>query len=174
MELLSLRRRDLIGDIERVIQALLNNVFSDSLSDRSKHDAARGTTTLTLVLWDDPVVIGHLAVFERLVDIGAEPLSVGMIGGVAIEPNHRMRGYARYLIQEAHSYLRNKSIPFSILFAYEPRVYQSSGYRLMENEIRFLDCDDHWKTFVYRGSMYAELMGRRWPNEQIDLRGRVV
>jgi len=174
MELLSFRRCDLIGDLEREIQALLNNVFSDSLLDRSKYDAARGTPTLNLVLWEDPVVIGHLAVFERLVEIGGEPLSVGMIGDVAIEPNNRRRGYARYLIQEAHSYLRNKSIPFSILFAYELRVYQSSGYRLMENEMRFLDRDDHWKTFVYRGSMYAELLGRRWPNEQIDLRGRVV
>jgi hypothetical protein len=30
------------------------------------------------------------------------------------------------------------------------------------------------KTFIYRGSMYAELSGRPWPNQMLDLRGRTV
>jgi|SRR4029453_12529192 hypothetical protein len=48
-----------------------------------------------------------------------------------------------------------RSIPFSILFAFEPRVYVSSGYKLMRNHTRFIDADGHWKTLVYHGSMYA-------------------
>jgi hypothetical protein len=60
------------------------------------------------------------------------------------------------------------------LFAFEPRVYSSSGYKLMQNRTRFLDMDGEWKSIVYRGSMYAELLGRPWPNLPIDLRGPVV
>jgi len=44
----------------------------------------------------------------------------------------------------------------------------------MRNETRFLDVDGAWKTFVYRGSMYAELAERPWPNGILDLAGRVV
>ena len=36
------------------------------------------------------------------------------------------------------------------------------------------DGDGLWKTFVYRGGMYAELLGTAWPDKLLDLRGRVV
>ena len=44
----------------------------------------------------------------------------------------------------------------------------------MQNETHFLDADGVWKSFVYRGSMYAELAERRWPNRMLDLAGGVV
>ena len=96
-----------------------------------------------------------------------------MIGGVAVAPDCRRRGHSRALVGQAHEYLKRQSIPFSILFAYGPR-YESSGYRLMQNATHFLDADGAWKTFVFRGSMFAELSGRLWPNQMLDLRGRVV
>lgn len=70
--------------------------------------------------------------------------------------------------------MRERSIAYAILFAFEPRVYESSGYRLMQNETRFLDADGQWKCFVLRGSMYAELLEKRWPNRAIDLCGPAV
>jgi len=97
-----------------------------------------------------------------------------MIGGVAIAPDHRGRGHSRVLVQRAHAYLKKRSIPFSILFAHEPRVYASSGYKLMRNETHFLDIDRDWKTFIYRGSMYAELSQSPWPNQIVNLRGPIV
>jgi predicted acetyltransferase len=83
-------------------------------------------------------------------------------------------GFCRSLVHGAHEYLRAASIPFSILFAFEPRVYASSGYKLMQNTTRFRDMDGKWKTLVYRGSMYAGLSGRPWPSLPIDLCGPVV
>jgi len=53
-------------------------------------------------------------------------------------------------------------------------VYLSSGDRLMQNATRFLDADGAWKTFVYRGSMFAELAERPWPNRMLELAGGVV
>jgi hypothetical protein len=70
--------------------------------------------------------------------------------------------------------LDSRSIPFSILFAYEPEVYASSNYNLMRNATRFVDADATTKTMVYRGSMYAELSRRHWPNQLLDLRGRFI
>ena len=99
--------------------------------------------------------MGHLAVYRRQVKRGDEVLEIGMM-------------------QRAHDDLRARSIPFSILFAFEPRVYLSSGYRLMQNETHFLDVDGAWKTFVYRGSMFAELTERPWPNRMLELAGGVV
>jgi hypothetical protein len=44
----------------------------------------------------------------------------------------------------------------------------------MQNATRFIDADGSLKTFVYRGSMYAELSERRWLNQLLDLRGGTV
>jgi predicted acetyltransferase len=127
-----------------------------------------------VILQDGQEVVGHLAVYWRQVGIGDEPVEIGLIGGIAIAPDRRGRGHSRQLLQHAHGRLKERSIPFSVLFAYEPRIYRSSGYRLMQNVTRFLDVDGTWKTVIYRGGMYAELTGRSWPNQAVDLRGPVV
>ena len=106
--------------------------------------------------------------------IGNETLQAGLLGEIAIAADRRRAGLARDLVRGAHEHLQARVLPFSILFAYEPRVYESSGYRMMQNQTRFLDTDGEWKTFVYRGSMYAELSGRPWPDQLVDLCGPAV
>jgi predicted acetyltransferase len=110
----------------------------------------------------------------RQVAIGAELLEIGMLGGVVVAPDQRRKGHSRLLVRHAHERLRSRHIPFSILFANEPRLYESGGYKLMQNATRFIDADATTKTLIYRGSMYAELGQRRWPNHLLDLRGPVV
>jgi predicted acetyltransferase len=97
--------------------------------------------------------VGHLAIYERDIKIGKEALRVGLLGEIAIAADRRGAGLARRLVREAHEDLRARSIPFSILFAFEPCLYVSSGYKLMQNHTRFIDADGHWKTLVYHGSM---------------------
>jgi predicted acetyltransferase len=173
MDLLRLHRSELVGGREQAVQGLLRSAFPECFAARDDYYAEE-SPTLILLLQESSALIGHLAVYERQVQIGNEALTIGMIGGVAIIPEYRRRGHARSLLREAHDHLRARMIPFSILMASEPRVYQSSGYRLMDNEMYFLDDDDIWKTFVYRGSMYAELFEKSWPNQKLDLRGRAV
>jgi predicted acetyltransferase len=118
--------------------------------------------------------VGRLALYRRQVTMGGEALEIDMVGGVAVAPDHRRKGHCRLLLRRAHDHLRACSIAFSILFAFEPFVYRSSGYRLMPNETHSLDIDGAWKTFVYRGSIYSELAERPWPNQVLELRGGVV
>jgi predicted acetyltransferase len=127
-----------------------------------------------MLLSEDRRAVGHLAIYERQIKIGDETQQVGLLGEIAIAVDRRRAGLARSLVRQAHEHLQGRSIPFSILFAFEPHVYASSGYKLMQNQTRFLDADGQWKTFVYRGSMYAELLARPWPNQLIDLCGPAV
>jgi predicted acetyltransferase len=170
MELVRTSLGDLTGTLKSGVHGLLDTAFLGEGDYYSEH----GMPALILVLCDGAHVIGHLALYEREVGIAGETVTIGMIGGVAIASDYRGRGYSRALVRHAHEYPKEQSIPFSILFAYEPRVYESSGYKLMRNETHFLDVDGAWKSFVYRGSVYAELSDRRWPNQLLDLRGRVV
>jgi predicted acetyltransferase len=157
------------------VRGLLNDAFPEGAPDELNHYyARRGIPDVTLLLTQSHRIVGHLALYERDVHFGNEPLRVGLLGEIAIAADCRRRGLAYRLVEEAHAELRARSIPFSILFAFEPRVYASSGYKLMQNETRFLETDGTWKTVVYHGSMYAELSAMRWPNRSIDLCGPVV
>jgi predicted N-acetyltransferase YhbS len=157
------------------VRALLNDAFPDGAPDElSGYYSRYGFHTATLLLRERPRVVGHLAIYERQIKIGNEILQAGLLGEIAITADRRRAGLARRLVRAAHAHLQAHAIPFAILFAYEPRVYESSGYRLMRNQMRFLDIDGDWKTFVYRGSMYAELLGRPWPDQLVDLCGPAV
>jgi predicted acetyltransferase len=174
MELLETSRAGLVGPLEAKVLALLDEAFPDGVSATGDYYAQNGTPEIIVILQDGQELVGHLALYRRHVGIGHESVEIGLIGGIAIARDRRGRGHSRRLLQHAHGRLKERSIPFSILFAYEPRIYQRSGYRLMQNATHFLDADGTWKTLVYRGGMYAELMGRSWPNQIVDLRGPVV
>jgi predicted acetyltransferase len=173
-ELIETSRDALRGDLEERVQALLDDAFPRGSSTKGGYYSLHGVPDRILIAHEARHVVGHLALYRRQVKIGDEVLEIGMIGGVAVAPDHRRKGHCRLLLLRAHDYLRAGSIPFSILFAFEPRVYLSSGYRLMQNETHFLDVDGAWKTFVYRGSMYSELARRPWPNQMLELGGGVV
>jgi predicted acetyltransferase len=174
MELVQTSLAALTGTLASGVHALLDAAFAERGPGEKDYYSEHGPPTLILILREGERVIGHLAPYQREVRVGDETLKIGMIGAVGFAPDYRRRGHGRALVEQAHEYLKGESIPFSVLFAYEPRVYASSGYHLMQNETHFLDIDGAWKTFVFRGSMYAELSARRWPNQLLDLRGRVV
>lgn len=157
------------------VRGLLNDAFPEGAPDELTYYYSRhGLPDATLVLTCGEHVVGHLALYEREIRIGDEALRAGLLGEIAIAADHRRKGLAHRLVRAAHDELRATSIAFSILFAFEPPVYSSCGYKLMQNETRFRDTDGSWKSFVYRGGMYAELAGRAWPNLPIDLCGPVV
>ncbi|MEN3375341.1 MAG: hypothetical protein V7604_696 [Hyphomicrobiales bacterium] len=157
------------------VHALLNEAYPDGAPDELRnYYARRGFPTTTMLLTEDRRAIGHLALYERQIRIGEETLFVGLIGEIAVAADRRGSGLARRLVRHAHEHLQGRSIPFAILFAFEPRVYASSGYTPMQNQTRFLDTDGQWKTFVHRGGMVAELSPKPWPNQLIDLCGPAV
>jgi predicted acetyltransferase len=172
MDLIEIAPAALIGPLEARVRRLLGETFfNDAAVDYYAH---LGVPETVLVLREGEEVAGHLALYRRAVGILDREVEIGMIGGVAVAPGWRGRGHCRALVQHANGWLRDRSVAFSLLFAFEPRVYESSGYRLMRNQIRYLDSDGTWRTLVYRGGMYAELLEKRWPDQLVDLRGPMV
>ena len=175
MELLEFAPNDLGDSLAKRIHELLNSTWPGDAPNEGDYYRTLGAPMTVVILHRASDVIAHLAIYERSGGIGSETLEIGMLGGIVVAPEHRQRGHARVLIRHAHDRLKGRCIPFSILFAYEPRVYVSSGYKLMQNATRFMDADGTMKTLIiYRGSMYAELLGRSWPNQMLDLRARTV
>jgi predicted acetyltransferase len=162
------------GELAAGITALLRTAYPHDSYTAEGYYRAYGRPAIVMALRNAKEVAAHAVVYERCVRIGDAPVAIGMLGGVAVAPAHRRGGLCKRLVGCAHDYLRARGAVFSVLFAYEPAVYLSSGYRLMLNETRFLDSDGQWKQFVYRGGMYIALQDEPWPNELVDLCGRAV
>ncbi|HEY2871662.1 MAG TPA: GNAT family N-acetyltransferase [Reyranella sp.] len=167
MKLLRTEPQALSAALHAQVDTLLRTAFD--LTD--PYDYGPDRAELVLVLDDTGGAIGHAATYRRPISIGEETVTVGMIGGVAIDAAERGRGHVRVLMAEIHRHFTAEALPFSLLFAFVPAVYRSSGYREMTNTTRFLDHDGAWKDLVFRGGMVAELGRRRWPDLPIDLRG---
>jgi hypothetical protein len=150
-------------------RALACDAFSDPL------DAyGRLAPTSVLIAVDGDKVVGHLFEYERAVGLGDRSVMLGLIGDVAVSTERRGEGICKILLRSTHAHFRERSIEFSVLFAFEPPIYRSSGYVPMRNTTRFLDKDGEWKTLVHRGGMAAALGARPWPHDPLDLKGPAV
>jgi predicted acetyltransferase len=165
---------ELSGDLASRIHALLSDAWPEDAPNEGDYYRTHGAPTAVVIIREAVNVIAHLAVYQREVAIANETLDLGILGGIVVAPDHRRNGHSRALVRRAHEWLQGRRIPFSILFTHEPRLYTSSGYRLMQNPTRFTDSDGKIKTKFHVGGMYAELSERRWTNQTLDLRGRVV
>jgi GNAT acetyltransferase-like protein len=166
VELIKARAIEVACELATEVSALLNDAFPDGAPDELRTYYARhGIPTTSLLLKDGSRVVGHLAVYERRIRIGEDTVLIGLLGEIATATDRRRTGLARLLIGHAHEHLQAKAIPFSILFAFEPRIYLQTT---------LIDADGQSRTFVFRGSMYAELLEDVWPNLPIDLCGTAV
>jgi hypothetical protein len=159
------------GALSAGLHAQVDTLLRTAFDLPGPYDYGLDRAEIVLPIDDDGRVVGHAATYRRPISIGEETVTVGMIGGVAIAAAERGRGHVRTLLAEVHRHFTAEALPFSLLFAFVPAVYRSSGYREMTNTTRFLDHDGAWKTLVFRGGMVAELGSRRWPGLPIDLRG---
>jgi predicted GNAT family N-acyltransferase len=169
MQVLRSMITELPGDLLVQARTLVCEAFSDPVDAYGCLDP-----TAVLLAVDEGKVVGHSFLYERAVVLGDRSLQLGMIGDVAVSAERRSEGLCKKLLQSAHAHFRQRSIDYSVLFAFEPPIYRSSGYVPMRNTTRFLDKDGTWKTLVHRGGMAAALGAMPWPHEPLDLKGRAV
>jgi predicted acetyltransferase len=161
IQLIKTKHIEASAEFAAEVRALLNDAFPDGApNELSSYYSRHGIPTTTMLLREGRSAVGHLAMYVRQINIGDETVEVGLLGEIAIAADRRRAGLARGLVRQAHEDLQGRSIPFSILFAYEPRVYASSGYRLMLNQTRFLDTDASGK----RLSITEACMQNFWEN----------
>lgn len=71
-----------------------------------------------------------LTVFLRQMSLNGGELQAGLVGSVAVPPEHRRRGYGRQLMQGLLQELFDKQTPVSLLFPFSVAWYRSLGYGL--------------------------------------------
>ncbi|WP_244956971.1 GNAT family N-acetyltransferase [Enterovibrio norvegicus] len=146
-----------LGHYSEGVSALLKLVFPDASIDISPNNEL---LTYGLVLDGSAAqkaankVVGFGAVYTRKMQQGTRTFNAGIVGGIAIHPDYREKGFCSHLMAQLEFAQIQANVEHSFLFAYEPRVYHAVGYQMLHAPIHFFDTpSNQWASFVYRGGM---------------------
>ncbi|OAN76451.1 hypothetical protein A8B78_02925 [Jannaschia sp. EhC01] len=178
MDIVSFDNLEVSPDLKACADALLREAYGkdgdadDAEVDTNGNPPEAYRAFLALDAYGN--VVGHLAAYMRGVDQGNASMTVGMIGNVATRKTFRRRGIAKSLVDASHRHVRDAGARFSQLFAYDPPVYVSSGYRLMRDQVTFVDRAAAVSTCDLPGSMLFELTAHSWRAGTVNLNGPPV
>ncbi|WP_051680486.1 GNAT family N-acetyltransferase [Vibrio rhizosphaerae] len=149
---------------------LINECFSENrpcLGDESE-------LAMRVIAMDHENVISHAAMYIRSMRIDDYTFKGSIIGDVVVSRNYRGRGLCKIMLDVLNSFNFELKIEHSFLFAYEPKIYLSCGYRNLTNEIKFFDSNcNEWKKFVYKGGLHKQIGNSKLPDGVIDFCGKV-
>lgn len=75
--------------------------------------------------------VATLTVFEREMSLNGGGLNAGLIGGVAVSPDQRRRGYASRVMNGLLQELYERELPISLLYPFSVAYYHRLGYGLV-------------------------------------------
>lgn len=160
------------GDIEAyesLLNAHLNSIFGQDSRFIFNHEFA-----CAILIEEENKIIATGFAYIRFMKQGTTNFKAGIIGGIAVIPKRRGLGLAKVVVKELDQYLESVGVTKSFLFAYEPDIYKSSGYRELVLPIRYFDEQQrNWNQFVYRGGMVKSYSGYAFNDQVIEFNGRV-
>jgi aminoglycoside 2'-N-acetyltransferase I len=120
----------------------------------------------------DDTIVSQICLLMREVDVGGQKITVGGVGGVATDPEHRQRGYAGKLLRASESFMRELDLPFGVLVCGEERMhwYASHGWVKIDNKTIFQNSGiDRELDGIM---MILPLKDQPWPEGVLNLNGK--
>ncbi len=121
-----------------------------------------------VIVADENQIIATGFAYRRLMKQGSMNFNAAIIGGIAVTPDKRGFGLTKSVMSTLEKHLISIDISHSFLFAYEPAVYRSSGFKELAAPINYYDVKQKvWNQFVYSGGMVKTYHGGHFSSEQV-------
>ena len=69
-------------------------------------------------------MVSHVLAYDKVMRYGAGRIRFGAIGDVATDPEHRRRGHAAKLLENAVDYMKRNDLPLSLLYTGTKSLYE--------------------------------------------------
>jgi predicted N-acetyltransferase YhbS/uncharacterized glyoxalase superfamily protein PhnB len=125
------------GD-EAQITVLLKACFDTDFGGRSFF---RTRHQLRLVIRQAGQIIAHVAIQYRAMRLGGRLINVATLAEVSTHPDHRGKGLAAQLLQEAIAAARRARAEHFLLFG-TAALYGAAGFQLVHNPMIYVEMDD--------------------------------
>jgi predicted acetyltransferase len=145
-------------------------------------DTGKNLYTMTnYALFQNDHFLGNVGLYPVSVWYEGVPLELIGVGAVAVVPEYRRMGIARYLLQHCMNIIDNKNKP-SILFTEEPGVYREHGFEILEQDyyaVKAIDIDIDIKDCAFKyfetiSSSRLQEMAYLYENASLNFNGKVI
>lgn len=146
---ISVIESDRIKSYEPLINQLLERVFDKNVRMTINEEFSCAT-----LVWEGEKLVACGFAYQRTMEQNRACFIGGIVGGIAVDSNFRGMGLAKTVLSNLDVYLVRNGIHHCFLFAYEPDIYLSSGYKALSIPINYFDeTEQQWNEYVYRGGM---------------------
>ena len=161
-------------DVSEEINNKLIKILSICFPDQPVFQGQRFYKELPQYRWYCEIeneIVAHTALHEKVVKTDIGDIKIGGIAEVCVHPKYRGKGLVKKMLEKANKYSINQGYKFSVLYG-EEKVYKSSGYVTIYNEVRYLDhVSGEWKVEEAKDAMVKKLSNLDWPEGLIDING---
>lgn len=157
------------------ITALLKMCFSE-YPDRSYY---KQVPNFRYLVWEDELLIGHLAVSHRMINVAGTLASIFGVIDICIHNEYQHNKIATTLLQDLDKLAKKHKIDFIVLTADEHELYEKNGFKLVKNTCRWLMINDHQTLGVAHRTiddciMIKAMQDKEWKTGLVDFLGLMV
>jgi predicted N-acetyltransferase YhbS len=158
---------DVTFDQHRAIARLREEAFPDFAPERSYFKQLPHLRVLAAM---GDTNVGHAGLDYRVMAVGDSPVRVLGLIDICVRSEQRSRGIGGRVVEAALAFGREREIPFALLVADDPRLYEKHGFRSRTNTCTWLRIDEHQsfgetlKEDLGRTLMVCELGSEPWPD----------
>ena len=166
---------DVDDALDAAIKSILGECFPHNKDKFSKARRWRGNVALyNAVVEADDIVCGHIAVVDRTVTVGNEPLHVAAVANVSVLPEYRGTGLSDIMLKAVMAEAKRGPFDVGLLFTTEliKKVYARNGWIEIKGQ-KFIRVENEQEILLPPESvqMYYSLKRQHFPAGDVHLRG---
>ena len=155
------------------ISELLKLCFSSYPSDRSFY---KQFPSFRYLVFDEKKIIAHLAIIHRMIKVGEENYIIFGVSDLCVHPDFQHKKIASVLLQELETLGKKHNIDFITLIAQEKGFYKKNGFKVYNNDCRWLIINELQSLGLAQRNLDNALMikplsEKKWKKETVDFMG---
>jgi len=162
-------------ELDRKIRELLCECFPPDVELFSQQRCWHNSTpAFSVVCRDEERIVGHVAIVDRQITCGGQPLRVAGVESLAVAPAWRRTNLSKELMSVAMDEATRRGLSHGLLFCVSglERYYRGLGWQKLEQEVTMRDEQGRGAPLPAKNIvMHLSLAGSVFPPGPIDLQG---
>ncbi len=155
------------------ISELLKLCFSSYPSNRSFY---KQFPSFRYLVFKENELIAHLAIIHRMIKVSEENFVIFGVSDLCVHPDFQQKKIASVLLEELENLGKKHKIDFITLIAQEKKIYKKNGFKVYNNDCRWLIINETQSLGLAQRNLDNALMvkplnEKKWNNGMVDFQG---
>ena len=155
------------------ISELLKLCFSSYPSNRSFY---KQFPSFRYLVFEEKKLIAHLAIIHRMIKVGEENFIIFGVSDLCVHPDFQQKKIASVLLDDLEILGKKHKIDFITLIAQEQKFYKKNGFKVYNNDCRWLIINEIQSLGLAQRNLDNALMvkalsEKKWREGMVDFLG---